>query len=246
MYKEAILSYLTKNNFSKIDLRAVLFDMDGVLFDSMPTHAAAWSQTFQEEGLSFTEEEGYLHEGRTGSGTINIVYNREFGRNATQDEIERIYARKSDLFDKSPEAPVMPGALALLNKVRNNYLKRVVVTGSGQKALLSKLNLHFRGHFNPSGMVTAYDVSKGKPDPEPYLQGLNKAGIKAFNAVVVENAPLGVQSAKAAGIFTIAVNTGKLEDQRLLNAGADLLFHGVAELEAAWPELYQTLESTNI
>jgi len=246
MYQEAILSYLSTNNYSKIDLKAVLFDMDGVLFDSMPTHAKAWTKTLQQEGLTFSEKECYIHEGRTSSDTINIIFNRELGRNATPEEIENLYKKKSDLFDMSPKAPVMPGSLELLNKVRKNGLDRIIVTGSGQEALLSKLNHHFPGHFTKSKMVTAYDVTKGKPDPEPYLQGLCKAGIKAFNAIVVENAPLGVQASKAAGIFTIAVNTGKLADHYLLNAGADLLFHGMPALSEAWPGVYKAITSTKI
>ena len=246
MYQEAILSYLTKNKHSKIDLKAVLFDMDGVLFDSMPTHAKAWTKALQEEGLTFSEEECYIHEGRTGSDTINILFHRELGRNATPEEIEYLYKKKSNLFEKSSKAPVMAGSLELLNKVRENGLARIIVTGSGQDALLSKLNHYFPGHFNKSKMVTAYDVTKGKPDAEPYLQGLYKAGIKAFNAIVVENAPLGVQASKAAGIFTIAVNTGKLSDHYLLDAGADLLFHGMPALSEAWPEVYKAITSTKI
>jgi len=244
MYQEAILSYLTKNKFSKIDLKAVLIDMDGVLFDSMPIHAFAWSKTLKEEGVLFTEEEAYLHEGRTGEGTINLIFNRELGRDATPVELKRIYKRKSYLFDHSPEADVMPGSLNLLEQIRDNGLNRILVTGSGQKTLLSKLDQFFPGQFTLPRMVTAYDVVKGKPDAEPYLQGLVKAGVHACNAIVVENAPLGVESAKAAGIFTIAVNTGKLEDHYLLDAGADLLFHGMPSLNEAWPEVYKAFEST--
>ena len=87
-------------------------------------------------------------------------------------------------------------------------------------------------------MVTAFDVKHGKPYPEPYLMGLEKAGralglttpLPASQAVVVENAPLGIQAAKAAGIFCIAVNTGPLEDQILYDAGADIVLPGMAEL----------------
>lgn len=244
MFQESILRYLSQNNLTRINLKAVLFDMDGVLFDSMPIHAYAWAKTLQEEGVFFTEEEAYLHEGRTGSGTINLVFNREHNRNATEKEIQRIYKRKSSLFDRSPEATVMAGAAELLQQISQNELNRILVTGSGQKALLGKLEHHFPGHFNQAKMVTAYDVRKGKPDPEPYLQGLHKAGVKASNAIVVENAPLGVESAKAAGIFTIAVNTGKLEDHHLLDAGADLLFPGMPALNEAWPKLYHAFQST--
>ena len=93
-------------------------------------------------------------------------------------------------------------------------------------------------------MVTAFDVTIGKPHPEPYLQGLKKSGVLSNNVLVVENAPLGVESAKAAGLFTIAVNTGKLQDHHLLDAGADLLFDSMNALNEAWPELLQAFRST--
>lgn len=91
-------------------------------------------------------------------------------------------------------------------------------------------------------MVTAFDVKLGKPHPEPYLMGLVKAGaalnsdgspLHPSQAVVVENAPLGVQSAKAAGIYTIAVNTGELTDKALLDAGADIVFPSMQALADA-------------
>ena len=87
-------------------------------------------------------------------------------------------------------------------------------------------------------MVTAFDVRHGKPDPEPYLMGLHKAGVQAHEAVVVENAPIGVQAGHAAGIFTIAVNTGPLDGQVLLEAGADRLFPSMKALCEEWERLF--------
>ena len=86
-------------------------------------------------------------------------------------------------------------------------------------------------------MVTAFDVQRGKPDPEPYLMGLQKGGLRAEECVVVENAPLGVRAAKAAGIFTIAVNTGPLPDEALINEGADLLLPSMQTLCDVWEQL---------
>jgi len=170
-----------------------------------------------------------------------------WNRDATEDEIRRIYAAKSDEFNSYLKmnfagditdgiaAPVMPGVLDLLNKVREEGLMRVIVTGSGQRSLLNNLNKHFPGIFTQELMVTAFDVRKGKPYPEPYLMGLKKAGLSADEAVVVENAPLGVQAAVAAGIFTIAVNTGPLPDKVLSDAGADIVFPSMQAFADAWP-----------
>ena len=104
-----------------------------------------------------------------------------------------------------------------------------VVTGSGQHSLLDALEETFRGLVDKRYIVTAFDVLHGKPSPEPYLAGLKKVGVSAPQAIVVENAPLGVQSAKAADIFTIAVNTGPLPDNALKETGADIVVKDMAE-----------------
>ena len=204
-------------------IKAVLFDMDGVLYDSMPNHAKAWSTAVTEFGLSMSPHEAYLHEGRTGHGTINILAQRHWGRNATTEEMERIYAAKSALFNTCPEPQPMPGAAQLLQSIRSLGLTIVLVTGSAQHSLLARLAHDFPGIFSAERMVTAFDVKHGKPHPEPYLMGLEKAGVSASEAIVIENAPLGVEAAHAAGIYTIAVNTGPLSPKVLLDAGADIV-----------------------
>ena len=213
-------------------LKAVLFDMDGVLFDSMPNHAYAWSHAMTQFGLEMTAYEAYLHEGRTGSGTINILAQRYWGRDATPEEIERIYAAKAATFNTCHEQKPMPGALEALTAAKELGCKIVLVTGSGQAKLLESLEQHYPGFFRQELMVTGFDVKRGKPDPEPYLMGLEKAGIKAEEGIVVENAPLGVQAAKGAGIFTIAANTGPLEDSILKDAGADIVVPDLATVAA--------------
>lgn len=206
--------------------------MDGVLFDSMPNHSYAWSHAMTQFGLEMTAYEAYLHEGRTGSGTINVLTQRYWGRDATPEEVERIYAAKSKLFSTLPEPKPMPGALEALTAARELGCKIVLVTGSAQASLLEHIELYYPGFFRQELMVTGFDVKRGKPDPEPYLMGLQKAGIRAGEAIVVENAPLGVESAHGAGIFTIAANTGPLEDSLLRDAGADIVVPGMMEVAA--------------
>ena len=136
----------------KKKLKAVLFDMDGVLFDSMPYHSEAWHKVMKSHGLTLSREEAYMHEGRTGASTINIVFQRELGREATQEEIESIYQEKSVLFNSYPEAKPMPGAWELLQKVKKDGLIPMVVTGSGQLSLLERLEqprLHLLRHALP-------------------------------------------------------------------------------------------------
>ena len=225
-------------------LNAVLFDMDGVLFDSMKNHAYAWSHAMTDFGLHMEPEEVYMNEGRTGHGTINILSNRYWGRDATDEEVREIYKAKSALFDSLPEVQPMQGAMDLLYKVRARGLMRVIVTGSATHTLLDRVNAAFPGMFTPELMVTAFDVHHGKPNPEPYLMGLKKANVNADEAIVVENAPLGIQAAHAAGIYTIAVNTGPLEDDVLKEAGADLVLPSMTYLAEHCEEVFESFSKT--
>lgn len=244
--KLPFLSYLQQNHYSEFNLKAVLFDMDGVLYDSMPAHAKSWQETMEECGYTSTEPlEFYYHEGRVGSSTINIITEREFGRKATQEEIKDIYARKSELFAQYNQGTIMPGIKEVIKFVQSYGLKPILVTGSGQPSLLDRLDTHFPGVFTPETMVTAFGVKQGKPHPEPYLTGLQKGGnLKPNQAIVIENAPLGIKSAVAAGIFTIAVNTGPLPDSVLTDASASIILHSMEELLETMPEILRLLQTT--
>lgn len=244
MFEASITRYLQRHDHKRICLKAALFDMDGVLFDSMPYHADAWHTVMERHGLHLTREEAYLHEGRTGAATINIVYRRQFGHDADPEAIRAIYEEKSAEFAKHPEPERMPGAWELLQQMKAGGVTPVLVTGSGQHSLLDRLSHHFPGMFDRNHMVTAFDVKYGKPNPEPYLMGLEKAGVEAGEAIVVENAPIGVQAGVAAGVFTVAVNTGPLDGQVLLDAGADLLFPSMQDFCRQWPEVRKALEHT--
>ena len=216
--------------------------MDGVLFDSMPGHAFAWAKVMTAYGLPMTAEDAFENEGRTGIGTISIFTERYWGRPATEEEARELYRRKTIIFNEymaqyGGEAPEIPGAAEVLDKVRARGFMCVLVTGSAQQSLLTRLEQHYPGHFTPELMVTGDDVRYGKPNPEPYLMALKKAGVNADEALVVENAPLGVRAAVAAGIRTIAVNTGPIDPQLLLNEGATWLFPSMTALADHFDEL---------
>ena len=215
--------------------------MDGVLFDSMGNHTLSWYNAITEAGMPCDRDEFYLFEGATGSYTINRLFNIHFGREATEEEKEHIYKRKSHFFNQLPKAQPLPFAFDLLNTVKAQGLVPILVTGSGQRSLLDRLNIYFPNVFAADRMVTAYDVKNGKPHPEPYLRGLKKMNLMPHEAIVVENAPLGVQSAHAAGVFTVAVNTGPIDDHILMDAGADLLFDSVEKLYLNWDEILSML-----
>ena len=216
--------------FSFHNKSAILFDMDGVLYDSMPNHSKAWSQAMEQFGMHMTPHDVYLNEGATGHDTVVRISLRDRGYEASEQEINDIYGYKAALFRSMPEARVMPGALEVFRKAAAAGLKILIVTGSGQKNLIERVQRDYEGYITRDRMVTAFEVKRGKPYPDPYLKGLQIAGVPASEAVVVENAPLGIRAAVAAGIDTIAVNTGPLEDEILLAEKPVLLLHSMKEL----------------
>lgn len=243
--RQSVRSYLRLRGYERMDLSSVMFDMDGVLYDSMPNHARCWHLAMSHYGLSLPEDEAFQHEGRTGAGTINLVMRRERHRDATPAEVEEIYAYKSNLFLQQPEPIDMPGAASVLRQVKASGLLPVLVTGSGQRSLLQRLNRSYPDTFVAERMVTAFDVKRGKPAPDPYLMGLQKAGdLPPFRSMVVENAPLGVEAGVAAGVFTVAVNTGPLPAHMLTDAGANLLLPSMQALADTWPLLLEAMQTT--
>ena len=241
--KTAVQEYLKESNYNKFSLKAVLFDMDGVLYDSMPNHARSWAKVMRSHGFNMTEEEAYMHEGRTGDDTINIISKRE-GKEVSPEEVKRIYQEKTEVFGTCPAISPIKRSAELLHKVTERGLFAMLVTGSGQPSLLDRLNNDFPGIFIRERMITSFDVKKGKPNPEPYLTALEKGALKQNEAIVVENAPLGVEAARAAGLFVIAANTGPLPDSVLLDAGANILFPSIEALYNEWGHIYDCLKTT--
>lgn len=240
-YKESLDRYLQLQGLVALQLRAVLFDMDGVLFDSMPFHAEAWSQVMQEAGFDFSREDVYMNEGRTGADTINTASIAQFGHPSTPEQIEALCKAKCDIFATYPPTPRMKGALELVQKVKACGLMPMIVTGSGTPTLLDRIQSNFPTLFNEKHIVTSFNVKRGKPHPDPYLLALEKGGLAPNEAIVIENAPLGVTAGVAAGLFTIAANTGPLKDNILSDAGASLVFPSIQALCDEWENLYTAL-----
>ena len=204
-------------------MRAWFFDMDGTLFDSMPNHAQSWEEAMTRNGLAFKAEECYMNEGRTGSDVIGTAIRRQLHREATEEEKERIYAEKAALFRAKGPVAASKGVKDVLTYLKQRGEMIWIVTGSGQQSLFVTLESRFPGIFARERMITAFDVVRGKPDPEPYLAAWRKSGMRKEDCRVVENAPLGIRAGKAAGLFTIGVNTGPLPDEALQREGADIV-----------------------
>ena len=121
----------------------------------------------------------------------------------------------------------------VLQFIRNELQAQLwVVTGSGLEDLWERLNGYFLDVFGKDKIICAYDIKQGKPAPDPYLTAWESSGLPKENCCVVENAPLGVLSGKRAGLFTVAVNTGILENHYFEEAGADVIFPSMEEFLA--------------
>ncbi len=237
MYTTEIQRFLRHQGYISVTPRAALIDMDGTLYDSMPRHARAWQLMMEEIGVSVPADEFFRYEGRTGASTINILFQREFHRDATDEECKTLYKRKTEIFASLPSVDAMPGAADMLHFMQQVDIKRVLVTGSGQNTLLNRLDVDFPSAFSADMRITSRDVKHGKPDPEPYIMAMTKASVLPNECFVVENAPLGVEAGHAAGIFTIGVNTGPLDIRELEEAGADIVFPSMTAFAESLPLL---------
>lgn len=207
----------------KLDnFKAALVDMDGTLYDSMPYHARAWQRLMSELGINAPVEEFFLYEGMTGAATINLLFQRELHRDATEQEIQHYYGLKTKYFRELPPVDVMPGAKEVVEKIKQHGLTLVLVTGSGQNSLISRLDHDFDHAFKLR--VTSADVIHGKPHPEPFLKAIELAGVAPKECLAIENAPLGVQSASQSGAFTVGVTTGPVPKEQLAKSGADRVY----------------------
>lgn len=214
--------------------KVVLFDMDGVLIDSMPVHIAAWQAIYKRYNIDVPNERIYMDEGRVATANIAKIFAEEKGQELNKEECQDIYVEKIAEVQKIAVPDVIENMPTFLSKVKHSGCAASVVTGSGQPSLIGKIESYYPNGFDHEKMVMADDVVNGKPDPEPYLKGLKKHGVSAHEAIVVENAPLGVASGKAAGIFVLAINTGTLPNQILIDEGADVVVNSALELIEWW------------
>ena len=203
--------------------------MDGVLINSMPNHAIAWQRSMALFGINMSKEDAYATEGARGVDTIKKMVKAQQGRDIDEEESQRMYDEKTRQFGMLPKPKIMDYALQLQEKIYQAGLQICIVTGSGQRPLINRLLEEFP-RVTRERLVTAYDVKKGKPLPDPYLAGMKKCGVMPWETIVIENAPLGVMSGVASNAFTIAVNTGPLPDSVLWDAGADIVLANLKEV----------------
>ncbi len=202
--------------------KAVIFDMDGVLVDSMPYHADAWIAVFAEIGIRISRQDIYDIEGSNHEGIIRLVFGK-VGRTPKPEDFKVLAKKKMEVFTKINKVTVFPGIYDCVEFLKNRCLLGVV-SGSDRAVVMELLLRFFPETFD--AVVTGNDVKEGKPSPEPYLKAIGMLNVAKDECIVIENAPLGVESAKRAGLFCIGI-PAYIEAQRLRNADVVLANHGM-------------------
>lgn len=209
--------------------KALLLDMDGVVVDSMSAHCRTWKEIFRQEGIDMEPREIYIREGMKGPESIRELFSL-YGKTVSDEELEGFIARKHILFEQE-NVKIFPRIEDILRWAEEKSLPLALVTGSRWRTINYLFDESFIARFN--AVVTADDVVNGKPDPEPYRKACEAIGIVPSDALVVENAPMGIRSALAAGASCVALET-TLDSSDLGEA---------AKIFSSHAELYDWIES---
>lgn len=196
----------------KLAVKGVLFDLDGVVLKSMEQHLQAWQFAFDQIGLHLAREEFYKLEGR---GVRSVVDELAKKHGLSADIKPGIIETKMAYYNRIYKPEFYSGLFELLELLKKKLIKTAIITGANRARLDELLAGHLKGFFETA--VTCDDVTNTKPFPEPYLKGANLLQLNPVECLVIENAPLGIRSAKEAGMTVIAVRT-TLPDKYLRQA----------------------------
>lgn len=181
-------------------MRGVIFDLDGVLVDSMPDHYKAWKMAFKEiTDIEVDERMIYLLEGMRGNDLVKKIFEQ---KNYDDYSIaQKVNERKNQIFKDILTPRTFDGVKELIDRLK---CTKAVVSGSARKDVEVLIDRTF-GKNNFDVIITADDIDRGKPDPIAFITALNRMKIDTAEAIVVENAPLGVEAAFKAGLQCIIV-----------------------------------------
>lgn len=193
--------------------KGIIFDMDGVLVDAMPFHCKAiQTAAKQEVNIDVKQRDVYLLEGMPGeemvkellrqkryTGNIEEISDGDDNSDKLDSVAHRIHERKKKIFEQINASAPINGAKELISNIR---CKKALVSGAAKQEVDSIISKYF-GKDAFDVIVTGEDLEEGKPSPDPFRTALTKMGLKESEAIVVENAPLGVKAANNAGIRCI-------------------------------------------
>ena len=209
--------------------KAVLFDFDGVVVKSMEQHFKAWRQAFLEKGVKIKEDEFFVLEGQ-GIHTISHHLGKIHG--LTPQQVKEVMDRKVSYYNQFMTLEFYDHFHDMVEHLNQHNIQMGVVTGGNRSRVEKIINEHFNHFFKV--LVTVDDVERGKPFPDPFLKAAQMLSIAPEKCIVVENAPMGIQGAKRAGMTVVAITT-TLKPQYLKQA--DHIANDFFEVETVLNEL---------
>lgn len=212
-------------------IKAILFDLDGVIVDSLHYHYLAWDHMFREIGSSVTEESIFLSEGMN-SFEILPLFLKKFNVELPVEKHKRFIEDKRNYFRKIVKLTYYPNAFETIAKLRDRGYTTALVTACARRNMEKSIDAEHQKLFD--FIISGDEVTHSKPNPEPYLIAQKTLGLEVSECVAIENAPLGVESVKNAGMICIAVES-TLERQHLQKA--DFIINEIQELTGFFPKL---------
>ncbi len=200
----------------RFNIKAVIFDMDGVITDTMPYHCKAWKTIFTKEGIKISRQDVYCREGQKGIDSVRELC-AEHNHPFTVSRARQLLKDKEEFFKSIFKRRFIAGARSFVRRSYRQGFKLALVTGTSRHEAMRLLPADLFGLFHVT--VCGCDVQNGKPHPESYLKALSQLGLKPKDVLVIENAPFGIRSAKAAGLRCLALETS-LPRRFLKNADA--------------------------
>jgi HAD superfamily hydrolase (TIGR01509 family) len=215
--------------------RALIFDLDGTLIDTVYAHVFAWQRALAEAGLPI---EGWRIHRRIGmsGGLFTRAVARELGRPLSDKEVEEIQRRHGELFrELVPERRPLPGAVDLLAHLREVGVPFGVAT-SGRRPEIDA-SLEILGVGADVVVVERGDVLRAKPEPDLFLACQERMGVHIRDCTVVGDAVWDLLAARRAGMLSVGLLTGGYGEDELGRAGAFRVYRDPAELNASLDEL---------
>lgn len=184
--------------------KGIIFDMDGVITDTMSYHFKAWQEALGVFGIKVNYYDIYLKEGQKGIETaIELMAENNF--KPSIDKAKEILELKEKIFKQIAKPKLIKGSKKLVKDLKKHNFKLALVTGTARDEVKYILPDDLFSLFDIN--ITSDEVKIGKPNPEPYLKALDALKLKSTECIVLENAPFGIKSAKAAGLYCIAITT---------------------------------------
>lgn len=199
-------------NLNEFD--AAIFDMDGTMINNMNYHKKAWMEFARRYGLDLTEEEFHgKFSGKKNDQIFQMVFNKEL----TKEEIFNYTEEKEGIYRElyAPEIKEVPGLFEALRVLMDNNKKLAIATTASRKNREFGLRALRLTETFPV-ILGDEDVTKGKPDPEIYLETAKRLGVEPARCLVFEDTPSGVQAGKNAGMTVIGIMTTHSKEE--LNA----------------------------